>query len=274
MKQFFAVIGNPIHHSLSPLIHTLFAKQTNVKLTYQTMQMDLDHFEQQVHDFFKNGGAGLNITSPGKERAFAMSDVATSRCLKAKAANTLWHDGTKLYTDNTDGIGLVRDLTRYIPLQDKNILILGAGGAARGILTPLLEAKPNALTLANRTMTKALALSQEFPPVIVSQLHNLDSSFDLIINATSASIINQALALPTSIVTANTVCFDLSYQQQGTTPFVAWAKEQGCVAVDGLGMLIEQAAEAFYIWHKIHPNTENLHNSLIANAPKGLIKLR
>lgn len=252
MNRFFAVMGNPINHSLSPQIHTLFAKQTGITLSYQPIEIDLNHFEQQVTDFFNSGGAGLNITLPGKERAFAMSDVATIRCLKAKAANTLWHDGTKLYADNTDGIGLLRDLARYISLTNKNILLLGAGGAARGILAPLLAEKPASLTIANRTIAKATTLSQEFPDTLSTSLHELEGSFDLIINATSS----KNLALPTSIITPNTRCVDLSYQQQGLTPFVAWAKEQGCVAVDGLGMLIEQAAEAFYIWHKIMPDTE------------------
>lgn len=270
MNRLFAVIGNPIDHSLSPLIHTLFAKQIGIDLSYQTIEMDLNHFEQQVRDFFCAGGAGLNVTLPGKQRAFAMSDVATARCLKAKAANTLWHDGSKLYADNTDGIGLLRDLTRYTSLSNKRILLLGAGGAARGVLTPLLEAKPASLTITNRTTAKADTLSQEFPPSVSINLNDLDSrSFDLIINATCAN----NLALSTSIMTPNTQCFDLNYQQQGTTPFVKWAKEQGFIAVDGLGMLIEQAAEAFYIWHKIFPNTTLVRQYLIPNTSKRLIKL-
>ena len=256
MNNHYAVMGNPINHSLSPWIHQLFAKQIGLHLTYEKIQIDLAHFEQQVNDFFDQGGKGLNITLPCKQRAFAMSDIATSRCLKAQAANTLWRDENgNLKADNTDGIGLLRDLARYIDLTNKKILLLGAGGAARGILAPLLAAHPEKLTLTNRTPEKAQALSLEFPPAISANLSELEGPFDLIINATSAGLTAQGIALSSTLITPNTLCYDLTYQKHASTPFVQWAKANGCIGIDGLGMLVEQAAAAFFIWHGVMPET-------------------
>ena len=258
MRQLFAVMGNPIEQSLSPFIHDLFAQQTGRPLTYQKIQIDLLHFEQQVNDFFDKGGCGLNITSPCKQRAFAMSEIATPRCLRAQAANTLWCDGKTIYADNTDGIGCLRDLSRYIDLTYKRILLLGAGGAARGILASMLAKNPAVLMIANRTPDKALDLSLAFPPAMSTTFDELDETFDLIINATSAHLTNKKITLPSSIITTNTLCYDLAYQQQGATPFVQWAKDHGCIGMDGLGMLIEQAAESFFIWHGIMPESTSV----------------
>ena len=251
MSNRYAVMGNPVEHSLSPLIHQLFARQTGCVLTYEKIQIDLSCFEQQVTQFFSQGGKGLNITLPCKERAFTLAEHVTPRCFKAKAANTLWHDADGLQADNTDGIGLLRDLAHYINLAAKRILLLGAGGAARGILAPLLAANPVELTLANRTSEKAHALIKNFFPATSCSLAELSGEFDLVINATSASLSDQRLVLPEAIITPTTVCYDLAYQLKAPTPFVAWAQSQGCVAVDGLGMLVEQAAEAFLIWHGV-----------------------
>lgn len=250
----YAVMGNPVDHSLSPIIHQLFAKQTGCSLTYEKIQIDLSCFEEQVTQFFDQGGKGLNITLPCKERAYAMANHATARCVTAKAANTLWHAAGGLHADNTDGIGLLRDLAHHIDLAGKKILVLGAGGAARGILAPLLTAAPAQLTIANRTPEKAQALCRDFSQTTYCGWSELAGEFDLIINATSASLSDQPLVLPTTIITPTTVCYDLAYQINKPTPFVAWARSQGAVAVDGLGVLVEQAAEAFAIWHGVKPD--------------------
>jgi shikimate dehydrogenase len=263
MSTLFAVMGNPIEHSLSPFIHKLFAQQTGRTLTYQKIQIDLLQFEQRVKDFFDAGGCGLNITSPCKQRAFAMSKIASPRCLQAQAANTLWCDGKTIHADNTDGIGCLRDLSRYIDLTNKRILLLGAGGAARGILAPLLATNPAVFMIVNRTPDKALDLSLTFPPAMSATVDKLDEAFDLIINATSAHFANQYLTLPSSIITTHTLCYDLAYQQKGATPFVQWANDHGCIGMDGLGMLIEQAAESFFIWHGMMPETTSVRDVLM-----------
>lgn len=257
----YAVMGNPIDHSLSPVIHQLFAKQTGRSLIYEKMLIDLPQFESQVRLFFSTGGKGLNITLPCKSRAFAMAEARSPRCLEAKAANTLWmHNGT-LHADNTDGVGLLRDLSRTIDLAGKAILVLGAGGAARGILAPLLAANLSKLTIVNRTLEKALAVQMDFPAVTIGTLADLplyaaQESFDVIINATSASLDSQNLSLPETLLSTHPLCYDLAYSKNGTTPFVTWARAKGAVAQDGLGMLVEQAAEAFFIWHGMRPATE------------------
>ena len=255
MSGRYAVMGNPVDHSLSPIIHQLFAQQTSRVLTYEKIKINLPFFEEQVNFFFHQGGLGLNITLPCKERAYTLASHHTPRAAAAKAANTLWRDSNGLHADNTDGIGLLRDLARYIDLAGKNILLVGAGGAARGVLAPLLAAHPAQLTLANRTIEKALALSRDFTPITCCGLSELSEAYDLVINATSASLSDNTLQLPTQILTSTTVCYDLAYQLKAPTPFVAWAQSLGCVAIDGLGMLVEQAAEAFAIWHGVMPDT-------------------
>lgn len=256
MPNRYAVMGYPVEHSLSPMIHQLFAEQTNRVLSYETIQIDLVCFERQVTQFFKAGGNGLNITLPCKQRAFAMSDVVSARCLQAQAANTLWREGDKLQADNTDGIGLMRDLSRYVDLVDKRILLLGAGGAARGILGPLLAAHPAALLIANRTIDNAAVLHRDFPNVTrVCGFAELSGPYDLIINATSVGLDGQPINFPTMITAGKPFCYDLVYRKIGVTAFVAWARALGCDAVDGFGMLVEQAAEAFFIWHGVMPQT-------------------
>ena len=256
MLSSFAVIGKPITHSLSPMIHQHFAKQTNIQLTYEPILGDEHTFAEQVITFFNQNGKGLNITLPFKERAFALARQKTPRCLQAKAANTLWFANEQIHADNTDGIGLVRDLMRYMPLQGKKILILGAGGAARGIIHPLLAMNPANLTFVNRTEHKLMALKADFPAIQCSTLEHLNGDYDLIINATSASIDNQAILLPAEIIRSKPFCYDLAYAQKGVTPFVCYAQDLGLQAIDGLGMLVEQAAEAFFIWHGVMPETK------------------
>ena len=252
--QRFAVIGKPIAHSLSPIIHQSFAKQTQQTMTYEKIQGDELVFEQQVSTFFSSGGKGLNVTLPFKQRAFAMAEVTSDRCAKAGAANTLWLDDGKIHADNTDGIGFVRDLARYCPLAGKRILILGAGGAARGIIHPLLESKPALLTVANRSFDKVKKLQSEFPEIAVLSLEHLSGTFDLIINASSAGHLGEVISLPKEMMVYTPFCYDLAYQQKKDTPFVSYTRGFGCRAIDGLGMLVEQAAEAFYLWHGVRPD--------------------
>lgn len=265
MQLQFAVMGNPIEHSLSPKIHQLFAQQTGVEIHYKKILIDESRFEDQVRDFFLQGGKGLSITLPCKQRAYAMSNMATPRCQQAKAANTLWTEQGVLHADNTDGIGLLRDLSRYVSVQQKTILILGAGGAARGIIGPLVEGKPQRVTLTNRTFNKAEDLAKDFPALHVCSLEKLSSlpyKYDVIINATSASLDGIGLSLPNSILDKDSIAYDLAYNAQRDTSFVTWAKDQGLFATDGLGMLVEQAAEAFYIWNKVRPDAEFVLDSL------------
>ncbi|NCT57217.1 MAG: shikimate dehydrogenase [Legionella sp.] len=248
----FCVMGAPIAHSLSPMIHAQFAAQTGRDLVYETCLLDTAYFEQQVRDFFAAGGAGLNITSPGKERAFVMADVKTARCAVARAANTLWMDSAgKLCADNTDGVGLVRDLHHHgMKLGGARILVLGAGGAARGILPALLDENPCEVVVANRTALRAKALVQALGSTKLSfmLLDAVTGSYDLIINATTSTDFSWLDRL------GRPFCYDLNYDASGMTPFVAWAKNEGFQAVDGLGMLVEQAAEAFFVWHGIRPD--------------------
>ncbi|MGL5742598.1 MAG: shikimate dehydrogenase [Legionella sp.] len=258
MSQSFAVIGNPIAHSLSPVIHQYFAKQVDVQLAYEKIKADDHSFEQQVSDFFAQNGKGLNVTLPFKQRAFAMATQHSVRCRMAGAANTLWLQDNQLHADNTDGNGFLRDLQRYLSPQDKRVLILGAGGAARGIIYPLLEHHPTELIIANRTLSKAKEFQQAFPQIKILSFDQTSGPFDLVINATSAGLSDEFVVLPAECIAKKTLCYDLSYKQQGTTAFVHYAKDLGCEAVDGLGMLVEQAAEAFFIWHGIMPATEEV----------------
>ena len=256
----YAVMGYPVSHSLSPIIHQLFAEQTSSTLTYEKIEIDLPRFEQQVSDFFSQGGKGLNVTLPFKQRAFAMSEQASIRCSEAKAANTLWMHAARLQADNTDGVGLLRDISRYVSLSGKTILLLGAGGAARGIIGPLLAVNPAQLTIVNRTPAKARALLLDFPlanSCTADELpdHVKTCTYDVVINATSASLDGQAVVLPPALIAAKPFCYDLAYSISELTAFVASVRAQGCIAVDGLGMLVEQAAEAFFIWHGVMPET-------------------
>ena len=249
----FMVMGAPIAHSLSPMIHTRFAAQTGRDLVYETCLLDEIKFEQQVRDFFDAGGAGLNITSPGKERAFAMADIKTPRCTAAGAANTLMMNSAgQLCADNTDGVGLVRDLNqKNIKLVGARILVLGAGGAVRGILPALLAENPLEIIITNRTASRAEALVQTLDSDTLKHMpfDAVTGSYDLILNATTGT----NFSLPH--VEGDLFCYDLNYNASSPTPFVTWAKKAGFKAVDGFGMLVEQAAEAFFVWHGVRPET-------------------
>ena len=257
----YVVFGNPIAHSKSPVLHRLFAEQTAQSMQYETLLAPLDDFAGCASAFFRQG-RGANVTVPFKEDAYRLASSLTPRAQRAGAVNTLSKlaDGT-LQGDNTDGAGLVRDLTvnAGVELTGKRILLLGAGGAVRGVLEPLLAHNPASLVIANRTVEKAEQLAREFAdlgPVAASGFSWLKEPVDLIINATSASLAGELPPIAASLVEPGlTVCYDMMYGKE-PTPFCRWATDHGAAKVlDGLGMLAEQAAEAFYIWRGVRPDT-------------------
>jgi shikimate dehydrogenase len=263
MKDRYAVFGHPIKHSKSPLIHHAFAEQTGQTLSYEAQDVPAEQFETILKDFFNQEGKGLNCTIPLKELAWQYADILSPRAQAAKAVNTLalQEDGM-IFGDNTDGIGLVRDLTinHSILLEKSRILILGAGGACRGIIRPLLDHNPQTLSIANRTASKAVSLAEEFSGQIDIKGCSFDEltgrQFDLIINATAASLSNDLPQLPAGLLADNGNCYDLAYANE-PTPFVHWGKINNAIkSLDGLGMLVEQAAEAFFIWRGVRPETQ------------------
>lgn len=258
----FAVIGNPIKHSLSPKIHQYFGQYAGIELSYDMIEGDETAFESQVLQFFTHGGRGLNVTLPFKQRALALAQKATPRAQLAGAANTLWMKDNVLWADNTDGVGLVRDLARFFKVQGQRIVILGAGGAARGIIHPLIEARPASITVAARNLEKCSAMQQAFPGIVCVALEQLGCDYDLILNATSAQFKKDPLLLPTDSLIQKPFCYDLSYKLNEPTAFVRFAREFGCEAKGGLGMLVEQAAESFYIWNGVMPSREQIMGAL------------
>jgi shikimate dehydrogenase len=257
MTRRFAVVGNPVGHSLSPRIHRMFAAQTGCDLEYDALLAPLDGFVQTLQSFFGAGGSGVNVTLPFKEAA---SDWVTSRdefAGSAGAVNTIVAstDGFRGY--NTDGIGLVRDLTTNLgcDLNGQRILVLGAGGAVRGILGPLLGASPSRVVVANRTAAKAHALMERFedPRLCVSDPDALRAPFDIVINGTSAGLVGSLPKVPTVAIEGSLV-YDMVYGDNAAS-FCSWARQRGAAkAVDGLGMLVEQAAEAFALFHGVRPD--------------------
>ncbi|WP_217475648.1 shikimate dehydrogenase [Stutzerimonas stutzeri] len=256
----YAVFGNPIAHSKSPQIHRLFAEQTDQTLGYEPLLAPLDDFPGFAREFFAQG-LGANVTVPFKEQAYRLADQLTERARRAGAVNTLkkLEDG-RLLGDNTDGIGLVRDLldNAGVALQGKRILLLGAGGAVRGVLEPLLAQQPSALVIANRTVARAEQLAGEFAelgPVQASAFEQLEGTFDVIINGTSASLGGELPPLADSLIGSGaTFCYDMMYGA-APTPFCQWAANLGAQTRDGLGMLVEQAAAAFELWRGVRPDS-------------------
>ena len=258
----YAVFGHPIKHSKSPRIHRMFAEQTGQALDYSAVEVPAEQFETAVAAFFAEGGKGLNCTVPLKELAWRYAEHKTERAQLSKAVNTLalQADGS-LLGDNTDGVGLVSDLTvnRGIALAGIRILILGAGGASRGIISPILEQLPQTLVIANRTEDKAVKLAAEFQAKATITGCGFDGlenqQFDLILNATSASLSGQLPPLPVGLLAAGGNCYDLAYGNEPTA-VVRWGREiHAANSLDGLGMLVEQAAEAFFIWRGVRPAT-------------------
>lgn len=257
-----AVFGNPVDHSLSPMIHQTFAKECGILLTYKKQQVTDDSFSEDVITFFTNGGLGLNITLPFKELAYQMADIHMPAAKKAKAANTLWMEQGRLVADNTDGSGLVTDLCQYLPLTSLRLHIIGAGGAARGIIQPLLDAGVKSLSLSNRTQERAITLQSDFPEIQVIPWQDNLPEVDILINTTSASYSAQSVTWPTFTGSSPKLAYDLAYSQTGETRFLQHYQPIVEKTVDGIGMLIEQAALSFERWHHIHPDTESIRHRL------------
>ncbi len=264
MTDTYAVIGNPITHSKSPLIHAEFSKQTGQDICYKTILAPLNGFVTATEVFRQNSGKGMNVTVPFKVEAYKISNQLTEQAIAAQAVNTLVFDNDKIYGDNTDGTGLIRDIVDNLgfAITAKRVLLCGAGGAARGIMLPLLKQEPRMLVISNRTVQKAHGLRQQF-----SSYKNIVSSnyaeiygkeFDLIINATSASLIGKALSLPLGIFSTESLAYDIMYGNRNT-PFLQFARQEGATHLsDGIGMLVEQAAESFFIWRGMRPKTKPL----------------
>ncbi len=260
MSDLYAVMGNPINHSKSPQIHSAFAEQTEQDLIYSAILVPLEKFKDEADNFFRTG-MGLNITVPFKEDAWQYADTYSSRALRAGAVNTLIkkEDGS-IHADNTDGIGMVRDITvnHDCAIKGKRVLVLGAGGAVRGILEPVLEEQPLEVIVANRTVSKAQALAADFADVGKISgcgFEQIEGQFDLIINGTSASLSGKLPPIPETVIHQQTVCYDMMYGPEPTV-FNQWAESLNAAAtLDGLGMLVEQAAESFQAWRGVRPES-------------------
>lgn len=260
----YAVIGHPIAHSKSPQIHAAFARQTAQDLGYEAILAPLDGFVATVQAFRAAGGRGMNVTVPFKLEAFALADRHTPRARAAGAVNTLAFDADGILGDNTDGAGLVRDLTVNLncPLQGRRVLLLGAGGAARGAILPILDERPTALVMANRTVARAEELARVFAAEAGDTQLSASSfaalagqSFDVVINATAASLDDDVPPLPPGLYASGALAYDMMYGR-GDTPFMTAARADGAARVaDGLGMLVEQAAESFTLWRGVRPDS-------------------
>jgi len=262
----YAVIGNPVAHSKSPDIHAHFAVQTQQALTYERLLAPLDGFTATVRAFQQQGGRGANITVPFKLQAYELATRLTLRAQAAGAVNTLTFEGDVIVGDNTDGVGLVTDLMQNAALSilGRRILLLGAGGAARGVVLSLLDQHPAQLVIVNRTLSKAQALAQQFAQH--GQVHACDFSalsgcFDIVINATAASLAAQMPPVPPSVFGPHTLAYDMMYGRQPSA-FMRLAQQHGATTRDGLGMLVEQAAEAFEVWRGVRPDTAEIYEKL------------
>jgi shikimate dehydrogenase len=269
----YGVMGYPVTQSRSPMIHRLFAAQTGQEIQYELLQVSPDKLEQAVRQFQRTGGKGLNITVPHKTEVTRLVDHLSERASTAGAVNTLTFREGEVFGDNTDGFGLLRDLVvnLEISLEDMKILVLGAGGATRGIIGPLLEMQPTSLIIANRTLGKAEALATHFSrsgPVSACRFNAVpvNEDYGLIINATSAGVRGQTPPYPGAAISDQTICYDLSYGLK-PTPFSVWAKEQGAArSFMGWGMLVEQAAESFRIWRDVRPDTADILARMMISA--------
>jgi shikimate dehydrogenase len=268
----YGVMGYPVSHSRSPVIHRLFALQTRQNLQYELLQVEPGRLAAAITAFAEAGGKGLNITVPHKSAAAELVDQLSERATAAGAVNTLAFQDGEIFGDNTDGSGLMRDLTRNLKLdvRDANILVLGAGGATRGILGPLLAARPQLVTVANRTLSKAQELAERFSSsgaIAACRFKDVTAGgYDLVINATSAGLKGETPPYPESAITPATFCYDLSYGLT-PTPFSRWAASHGARrSVMGWGMLVEQAAESFHLWRGVRPDTAPVLNQIAVSA--------
>ncbi len=263
MSDRYCVIGNPVAHSKSPAIHAEFALQTGQQLVYQRCLAPLDGFEATVRQLAASGYRGANVTVPFKLEAAALADTLSERARAAGAVNTLSFSAAGIAGDNTDGAGLVNDIVRNagVAIAGKRVLLLGAGGAARGAILPLLGQRPQQLVIANRTAATAESLAAGFAaqtepaaPVSACAFDALEGCFDIVINATSASLAGALPALPAEVFGPATLALDMMYAAD-PSPFMQFAAAHGATARDGLGMLVEQAAEAFFVWRGVRPET-------------------
>jgi shikimate dehydrogenase len=259
MPDQYGVIGNPVAHSKSPQIHAEFARQTGQDLTYERLFAPTDAFMEVASAFRARGGRGLNVTLPFKGEAFRFASLLSERARAAQAVNTLKFEGNAIFGDNTDGAGLVNDLARNLgcAVTKRRVLLLGAGGAARGVIKPLLEQQPARLVLASRTLDQAQLLSRNFGDDLETGTYSAlaGEQFDLVVNATSASLAGELPPLPPGVFAPGALAYDMMYGRD-ETPFLAFARGEGAAALaDGLGMLVEQAAESFFIWRGVRPDT-------------------
>lgn len=265
----YAVFGNPIKHSKSPAIHAAFAEQCDQRIQYRAVRVELGDFQRAAASFFAGGGKGLNVTLPFKQDAFVFADTLTDRARRAGAVNTLTAcDDGSISGDTTDGIGLVRDMVANLgwQLQGRRIALLGAGGAVRGVLEPLLRERSKSVVIVNRTAAKAAELAALFADIgtVRGGGYELlqDLEVDLLINATSAGLQGEMPPLPHSLLTVRSCCYDMLYGPEPTL-FMRWAAQNAAWAVaDGLGMLVEQAAESFYRWRQVRPSTQPVINQM------------
>ncbi|MGD8112602.1 shikimate dehydrogenase [Vibrio sp. TRT 17S01] len=266
----YAVFGNPIGHSKSPFIHALFARQTNQPLIYSAELAPVGEFSSAAKMFFATGGKGCNVTVPFKEEAYQFATRLTERAQLAGAVNTLKKlDDGDIIGDNTDGEGLVQDLLQHqVPLEGARILLIGAGGAARGVIKPLIDQKPSQIIITNRTLAKAQQLAELFSPfgkIEAVAMEDITDSFDVVINSTSASLSGDVPAISNHIFATHTYAYDMMYGS-GQTVFNQWALESGAgAAYDGLGMLVGQAAESFMLWRGLRPGTKQVLRELRKN---------
>jgi len=274
----FAVVGNPIAHSKSPEIHAAFSSSTGVALTYERMHVDIGGFEQAVDAFAANGGRGLNVTVPFKIEAWRYADHLTDRASQAESVNTIRFGDDGVFGENTDGVGFLRDLAdnHGYSVAGRRVLIVGAGGAVQAVAQQILAARPKSLTIANRTVDRAVAMATRLqtssntdPSLIrgtgLSETES-ESTVDLIINATSAGLQGSRPPLPDGLVGEQTFAYDIAYGD-AALPFLTWARQQGAAGTaDGLGMLVEQAAESFYFWHGVRPPTRDVISGLTGTA--------
>jgi shikimate dehydrogenase len=261
MTDAYGLFGYPVHHSWSPFIHGMFARQTAQDMTYRLIESPPERFRSEVLEFFSSGGCGINVTLPHKRAAADLVNELTPRAESADAVNTITRRDELLVGDNTDGAGLLADLRRilHLRLDAPRILLLGAGGAARGVIAPLLGLRPSEMTIVNHNVLRARELAERFSDM--GRLHAIgypelgNDAYDLVINATAASLAGELPALPPGIVSSRSICYDMYYGRD-ETPFTRWALQRGCArAIMGLGMLVEQAAESFCLWRGVRPDT-------------------